>query len=145
MSATPAPMIVDNERPPIGDWEQTTARAQRLAATVDSYLDELAATRSPATVQAVAATLRQFAAARAVAQLPLAADSRSRYGLVPASCVLVRVFHREWTHRSTSDEVLGGPVSTTVRNASPLRAGPSKRPTRCGKRPALRCGDRGSS
>ncbi len=62
MSATSAPMIVaDNGRPPIGDWDQITARAPRLAATVDAYLDELAATRSPATVHAVSATLRQFA------------------------------------------------------------------------------------
>jgi site-specific recombinase XerD len=62
MSATPAPMIVaDNGRPPIGDWDQITARAPRLAASVDAYLDELAATRSPATVQAVSTTLRQFA------------------------------------------------------------------------------------
>ena len=62
MSATTAPMIVDNERPPIGEWEQVVARAPRLAATVDAYLDELGETRSPATVQAVTATLRQFAA-----------------------------------------------------------------------------------
>jgi site-specific recombinase XerD len=61
MSATTAPVIVDDERPPIGDWEQIAGRVPRLAATVNAYLDELAATRSPTTVQAVSATLRQFA------------------------------------------------------------------------------------
>jgi site-specific recombinase XerD len=63
MSATStAPVVAaDNVRPTIGDWEQITTRAPRLAATVDAYLDELAATRSSATVQAVSATLRQFA------------------------------------------------------------------------------------
>jgi site-specific recombinase XerD len=63
MSTTTTARVVaaDNGRPPIGDWEQITARAPRLAATVDAYLGELAETRSPATVHAVSATLRQFA------------------------------------------------------------------------------------
>jgi hypothetical protein len=61
MSAATAPVIVDSQRPPIGDWEQITARVPRLAATVDACLDELAAARSSATVQAVSATLHQFA------------------------------------------------------------------------------------
>ena len=51
MSAATAPMIVDNERPPIGEWEQVVARTPRLAASVDAYLDELGETRSLATVQ----------------------------------------------------------------------------------------------
>jgi hypothetical protein len=50
MIATAAPMIVDNERPPIGEWEQIAGRVPRLAATVDAYLNEFATTRSPATV-----------------------------------------------------------------------------------------------
>src|SRR5215216_438408 len=65
MSATTTARVeaadTDRRRPPIGDWEQITARAPRLAATVDAYLGELAETRSPATVHAVSATLRQFA------------------------------------------------------------------------------------
>jgi hypothetical protein len=63
MRATTTARVVaaDNGRPPIGGWEQITARAPRLVATVDAYLGELAETRSPATVHAVSATLRQFA------------------------------------------------------------------------------------
>jgi site-specific recombinase XerD len=62
MNATStARVVVADRRPPIGDWEQIVARAPRLAATVDAYLSELGETRSPATVQVVGVTLRQFA------------------------------------------------------------------------------------
>ena len=61
MNAVSAPIVIDDHRPPIGDWDQVVARAPRLAATVDAYLAVLGAARTPATVKTVAATLRQFA------------------------------------------------------------------------------------
>ena len=64
MSATSTARVVvadHGRRPPIGDWGQIVARAPRLAATVDAYIGELGEIMSPATVQAVSATLRQFA------------------------------------------------------------------------------------
>ncbi len=61
MSATTAPIVVDDERSPVGDWEQIVARAPQLAATVDAYLVELGKTLTPSSVKATGVTLRQFA------------------------------------------------------------------------------------
>jgi integrase len=65
MSAAPAPRPVSESsrrRAPENSWEDIAHQAPKMAATMTAYLDQLAVSSRPATVEAASLALRQFAA-----------------------------------------------------------------------------------
>ena len=122
MSATTAPIVVDDDRSPIGDWEQIVARAPQLAATVDAYLVELGKTLTPASVKATGVTLRQFAG-YVTAVDPHCTTAASITGHHVGDYCLWLALHPD---RRTTTIGVGGHHQPPVRSAAPVLRAPRR-------------------